>query len=129
MNYFKLCNKCIYVDQSQMYISTNKLYTSHIGTCSILLFSYKNKNFMAHIDAIQNSSQELIKILKKNFNIEELKKISIYIIPGSWCFKNCFTTTIIKNALKKLNLSFIIYNKKIKWSNDIYIDNNIITIL
>ena len=129
MNYFKLCNNCIYVDQSQIHISKNKLYTSHVGTCSILLFSYKNKNFMAHIDAIQNSTQEIIKILKKNFNIEELKTISIYIIPGPWCSKNCFTTIIIKNALKKLNLPFIIYEKKIKWSNDIYINNNNITIV
>lgn len=129
MNYYNICNSCNYVDQSKIIISKNKLVTSHVGTCSILLFSFNNINFMAHIDALQNTTNELIKKIEKNFDINKLSKIKVYIIPGAWCNTKCYTTKLIINALKKLKIEFIIYKKKIKWNNTIYINNNNITII
>ena len=64
MNYYKICNKCIYVDESHIIISKNKLITSNVGTCSILLFSFNNINFMAHIDALRNTSSQIISRIK-----------------------------------------------------------------
>lgn len=129
MNYYNVCNECKYVDQSKIIVFKNKLFTSHVGTCSILLFSFNKLNFMAHIDALQNTSEQLIKNIKKNFDINKLQKIKVYIIPGAWCNVNCYTTQIIKNALKKLKIDFIIHKKKIQWNNDIYIDKNNISII
>lgn len=128
MNYYKICNKCIYVDESHIIISKNKLITTNVGTCSILLFSFNNINFMAHIDALRNTSSQIISRIKKNFNIQELKKSKIYIIPGAWCSNNCYTKKIIINALKNLKLDFIIYKKNIKWNNTISINKNNILI-
>ena len=45
MNYYNICNSCNYVDQSKIIISKNKLVTSQVGTCSILLFSFNKINF------------------------------------------------------------------------------------
>ena len=129
MNYYNICNKCKYVDQSEIIISKNKLITSHIGTCSILLFSFNNLNFMAHIDALQNSSIQIIKKINKNFDVNKLRKIKVYIIPGSWCNNNCYTTKLIINTLKKLKIEFIIHKKNINWKNTISIDKNNITII
>ena len=129
MNYYNICNSCNYVDQSKIIISKNKLVTSQVGTCSILLFSFNKINFMAHIDALQNTTNELIKKIEKNFDINKLSKIKVYIIPGAWCNTKCYTTKLIINALKKLKIEFIIYKKKIKWNNTIYINNNNITII
>lgn len=129
MNYFKTCNNCKYVDQSNIIISKNELITSHVGTCSILLFSFNNLNFMAHIDAIQNTSVQIISKIKKNFDINKLKQKKVYIIPGAWCNNNCYTIEIIKKALKKLEIEFIIHKKNIKWNNNIYINKNNIKII
>ena len=65
MNYFKTCNNCKYVDQSNIIISKNELITSHVGTCSILLFSFNNLNFMAHIDQYKIHQFKLYQKLKK----------------------------------------------------------------
>ena len=129
MNYYKICNNCKYVDQSKIIVSKNELITSQVGTCSILLFSFNNLNFMAHIDALQNTSDNIISQIKKYFDINQLKYKKVYIIPGAWCNNtNCYTLTIIKNALKKLKIEFIIHKKNIKWINNIYIDKNNISI-
>ncbi len=128
MNYYKICNNCRYVDQSKIIISKNELITSHVGTCSILLFSFNNLNFMAHIDALQNTSDQIISKIKKKFDINQLKQKKVYIIPGAWCNTKCYTTQIIINALKKLKIEFIIHKKNIKWTNNIYIDKNNISI-
>jgi hypothetical protein len=129
MNYYNICNSCNYVDQSKIIISKNKLVTSQVGTCSILLFSFNKINFMAHIDALQNTTNELIKKIEKNFDINKLSKIKVYIIPGAWCNTKCYTTKLIINALKKLKIEFIFYKKKIKWNNTISINHNNITII
>ena len=123
-----VCLSCIYVDQAQLKISNNKLYTSQVGTCSLLLFSYKNENFLAHIDALQNNSNDIVNMIKTNFNINKLKYTKIYIIKGSWCIKECITINTIKKALEELKLKYIMYNKDIKWKNNISIDNGIIEI-
>jgi hypothetical protein len=123
-----LCTNCIYVDEGELKISTNKLYTKKVGTCSLLLFSYKNKNFLAHIDALKNNSDDIINILKKNFIINKLKYTKIYIIKGSWCNNECITIDIIVKALKQLNLKYSFYKENIKWKNTIYIDKNKIEI-
>lgn len=125
IEFHQLCSNCIYVDQSNIIVSKQPLYTSHVGTCSVLLFSFKKLNFMAHIDAIQNNSDEIVKKIKKHFNIEDLKKTKIYIIKGAWCHNKCPTTNIIMKSLKTLNLNFIIYEKKINWNNEIHINNTI----
>ena len=125
MNLFRLCNKCLYVDQSKIMTSKQTLYTSHVGSCSVLLFSYNKLNFMAHIDALQNNSEEIIKKIKKHYNLNELKKEPIYIYKGPWCYDKCYTTDIIIKALNKLNLTYIVYENKIKWNNEIHINNKI----
>tara|TARA_B100001173_G_C15905549_1_gene511851 strand:- start:2 stop:394 length:393 start_codon:yes stop_codon:yes gene_type:complete len=127
-NYYRLCNDCIYVDQSNIVVSDKPLYTSHVGTCSVLLFSFNKINFMAHIDALQNNSKQIIKKIKERFDIEKLKGEKIYIIKGSWCNEECITTNIIKNALEKEKLVFLIYKKRVKWNNEIHIKNNKISI-
>ena len=125
----KICNQCEYVDQSFIIVSKNALYTSHVGTCSVLLFSYNNLNFMAHIDALQNNSIQIIEKIKKHFNTTKLKNdITVYIIKGPWRLDNCYTTNIITKSLNTLNIKFNIIEKKIKWTNEIYINNNKITI-
>ena len=48
---------------------------------------------------LQNTTNELIKKLK-NFDINKLSKIKVYIIPGAWCNTKCYTTKLIINALK-----------------------------
>jgi|TARA_B100001093_G_C26301095_1_gene789434 hypothetical protein len=125
MKYKPLCN-CLYVDQSQIVVSRKKLYTSHVGTCSILLFSYNKLNFMAHIDALQNNNIEITKKILKYFNTQNIHNVFIY--KGNWCFTDCLSTNTIITSLNNLNISYKIYEKKIKWNNYIYIDNNIITI-
>ena len=125
MKYHHICD-CLYVDQSQIIISNKKLYTSHIGTCSILLFSYNNVNFMAHIDALQNNSNEIIHIIKKKFDYKLLTNVKIY--KGLWCYKNCLSTNIIINALNNLNITYTLYEKKVNYNNYIFINNNNITI-
>jgi hypothetical protein len=126
MKYLRINNN--YVDQSEIKISKKKLITSHLGTCSAILFSLNNINFMAHIDAVYNKKEQLIKIIRNNFNIKELKKIDIYIVVGEWCNKNCISINIIKNSLHELELSYKILNN-IKWKNTISIDNNNINII
>lgn len=125
MQYKPLCN-CIYVDQSQIIISSKELYTSHVGTCSILLFSHNNINFMAHIDGLQNNSDEIINKITKNFNISKINNATIY--KGNWCYNDCLSTNIIINSLNKLNINYTLYEKKIKWNNYIYLNNKSILI-
>tara|TARA_Y100000766_G_C18734830_1_gene520634 strand:+ start:466 stop:849 length:384 start_codon:yes stop_codon:yes gene_type:complete len=122
-NYYSICNNCKYVDQAQMKISSNELYTSHVGTCSVLIFYHNNKNFLAHIDAMQNNGINLKKFINSNFT--NLTSIKATIIKGSWCNDNCHSTTTIKTVLKELNIKYELYEKKIKWSNSIYINKKL----
>ena len=117
-----------YVDQSEIKISKNKLITSHVGTCSLLLFTLNNINFLAHIDAIYNKKKQIIKKIKDNFIIKDLKNIDIFVIPGEWCKTNCITINIIKDTLKELKLNYKIINN-IKWKNSISINNGNINII
>ena len=126
MRYLRINNN--YVDQSEIIISKNKLTTSHLGTCSAILFSLNKINFLGHIDAMYNKKEELINKIKNNFDIKELKKINIYVISGEWCNKECKTFSIIKNSLEKLGLNYRII-KNIKWRNMITIDKNIVEII
>ena len=126
MKYKPLCN-CLYVDQSKIIVSKKKLYTSHVGTCSVLFFSYNNLNFMAHIDALQNNTKQIKNKILEHFNHSKLNNVSIY--KGPWCYNNCMSTNTIIKSLKQLNISFILYEKKIKWTSNIYINNNIVTII
>ena len=127
MKFKPLCD-CLYVDQSKIIISSKKLYTTNIGTCSILLFSYNNLNFMAHIDALQNNSDEILNKIQIYFDYSKINNVSIY--KGPWCYNyNCISTNMIIKCLKKLNISYTLHEKKIKWNNTIYINNNIITII
>ena len=114
-----------YVDQGEIKISTNSLSTSHIGTCSVLLFKVNKLNYMAHIDALQNKEKDIVNSIKNYFTIEDLKKTNIYIIPGAWC-NNCYTLKLIKKVLIKLDLNknYKVYNKKINWESTIFINSN-----
>ena len=128
INYYDICNNCRYVDQSEIIISKKQLRTSHVGTCSVLMFSFNNLNFMAHIDALQNTREQLIKEIKKKFDIKKMRIKKVYIIPGAWCNKKCDTIKIIMSVLKQLKIEFIIHKKNIKWENVIDIDNNNVSI-
>jgi len=128
ITYHNVCNNCRYVDQSEIIISKKQLRTSNVGTCSILMFTFNNLNFMAHIDALQNTPEQLIIKIKKNFDINKMKTKKVYIVPGAWCNKKCYTIQIIMNALEQLKIEFIIHKKNIKWDNVIDIDQNNILI-
>ena len=117
-----------YVDQSEIIISKNKLYTSHLGTCSAILFSFNKINLLGHIDAMFNKKEDIINKIKNNFDIKELKKHKIYIFPGEWCDNNCETFNIIINSLEILELKYNIV-KNVKWQNIISINNNNIEII
>ena len=93
-----------------------------------MLFSLNNINFLGHVDAVYNKKEQLIKIIRGNFNINELQKIDIYIVVGEWCNNNCISINIIKNSLDELKLSYKILNNN-KWKNTISIDNNNINII
>jgi len=128
INYYDICNNCRYVDQSEIIISNKKLRTSHLGTCSVLAFSFNNLNFMAHVDALQNTKEQLLKKIKKKFDIKNIRLKKVYIVSGAWCNTKCDTIRIIMNVLKQLNIELIIHNKNIKWKNIIDIDQNNISI-
>jgi len=126
MQYLRINNN--YVDQSEIIISKNKLSTSHLGTCSAVLFSINKINLLGHIDAMYNKKEEIINKIKNNFDIKELKKNNIYIIPGEWCNNNCDTFNIIIDSLNELELKYNII-ENIKWQNIIRINNNNIEII
>lgn len=116
-----------YVDQSEIKISQNKLITSHAGTCSLILFSLQDINFLAHIDAMYNNQKQIIKKINENFSIKDLKDIDIFVVPGEWCKTNCITLNIIKNSLKELDLNYKIINN-IEWKKSISINKGSINI-
>ena len=82
---------------------------------------------MAHIDALQNNSSEIINKILMYFDYSKINNVLIY--KGPWCYNNCMSTNIIIKSLRKLNISYILHEKKIKWTNNIYINNNIVTII
>jgi len=83
---------------------------------------------MAHIDALQNNSKQIIKKILERYEKEELKEVEINIIKGKWCNERCITTNIIKEALEELNLVYLIYKKRVNWKNEIHIKNKKISI-
>ena len=112
-----------YVEQGIAAVSYDKLYTNGVGTCCVITFRINNKNFLSHVDAY-TSEQYIINTINKHFNKELNTHFSIYLYKGSWC-EDCSSVSIVKNALKKLN----IYNKLIdkgiiKHSNTIIINKN-----
>lgn len=117
------CLNCNYVDQSEFKFSKNKLYTSHVGTCSVLVFRQNNLNFMAHVDAMQTNSQFILNFIKNNtYNFENIHAI---IIKGPWCTNSCKSIQNITQSLNELSISYSFYPYKIKWNSVIYFDNGI----
>ena len=123
-----LCHNCQYVNQSQMIYSSKKLYTTHVGTCNVLVFSMGNNNFMAHIDSQQNTEEELKDFLEKNIPKEELKNINPVVIKGPWCEKQCTSFTKITNVLDSLKIKYQIFKGELSFENEVLFDKNIITI-
>ena len=121
-SYNYLCKNCVYVNQSQMKISENLLYTNKVGSCSVLIFNHDNKNFMAHIDSMQNNSKELDKFIRHNFN--NITNINAVIIPGPWC-DNCTSIQIIKTSLNNLGIKYTFYDNSIKFEDTINFNKNI----
>ena len=123
-----LCHNCQYVNQSQMIYTSKKLYTTHVGTCNVLVFSMGNNNFMAHIDSQQNTEEELKDFLEKNIPKEELKNINPVVIKGPWCEKQCTSFTKITNVLDSLKIKYQIFKGELSFENEVLFDKNIITI-
>ena len=123
-----LCHNCQYVNQSQMIYSSKKLYTTHVGTCNVLVFSMGNNNFMAHIDSQQNTEEELKDFLENNIPKEELKNINPVVIKGPWCEKQCTSFTKITNVLDSLKIKYQIFKGELSFENEVLFDKNIITI-
>ena len=95
IKYLSICednqDSCKYVETGEILISNERLYTSKVGTCSILMFRLLDKNIMAHIDAGVTKTEYLVKEIKNNFDNIDLKLIKkIYLIIGPWCEDNCY---------------------------------------
>lgn len=133
MNLCKSNGNCIYVDQGETKVSTDALYTNHVGSCSVLLFHFDNKNFMAHIDGLQ-SHKSIEEILNQHFSKQKLqeKDFKIYLIVGPWCNNNnniCNSIKIANKVISNLGLQqkFVVLNKeqsKINWESEVWIDEN-----
>lgn len=123
-----LCHNCQYVNQSQMIFSSKKLYTTHVGTCNVLVFSLGNKNFMAHVDSMQNSEKELNDFLLMNIPKNKLRKINPVIIKGPWCEKQCASFSKITNVLDSLKIKYQIFKGELSFENEVLFDKNVITI-
>ena len=95
IKYLSVCEDnqdlCKYVETGDILISNERLYTSKVGTCSILMFKLLDLNVMAHIDAGETKKEYLIEKIKNTFSDFELKNIKkIYLIIGPWCDKYCY---------------------------------------
>ena len=119
-----MCNNCIYVSQSLMKISNKALYTNYVGSCSVLVFSDENYNFMAHIDGGKNKSYLLTEFIKNNFS--NIKNIKAQIIKGPWCNNDCNSIKIIEQSLNDLNIDYTFYSNEITWENNIIYNKKII---
>ena len=122
---------CIYVDQGETKVSSFALYTSHVGSCSVLLFHHtkNHKNFMAHIDGFQTHSS-IQQTISQHFSKRELQeRFKIYLIMGPWCIKNCDSVKIAKRVISNLDLQqkFVVLDQnqsKIDWTSNIWIDKD-----
>lgn len=135
MNLCKSDGDCIYVDQGETKVSSAALYTSHVGSCSVLLFHHtkNHRNFMAHIDGLQ-SHISIQKTISQHFSKRELQeRFKIYLIVGPWCnnsVKNCCDSVkIAKRVISNLDLQqkFVVLDQnqsKIDWESDIWIDKD-----
>jgi hypothetical protein len=134
-------NSCKYVETGDISISNERLYTSKVGTCSILMFKLLNLNVMAHIDAGVTKKEYLIENIKSSFTNDELKSIKkIYLVIGPWCTDYCYESNnskcecnsiqIAKNTLTELGLLNKLHILKenevnIAWETDIWFDGEI----
>jgi hypothetical protein len=146
IKYLSVCEDnqdlCKYVETGDILISNERLYTSKVGTCSILMFKLLDLNVMAHIDAGETKKEYLIEKIKNTFSDFELKNIKkIYLIIGPWCDKYCYENNntkcechsiqIAKNTLVELDLIDKLYileedEANMTWETDIWFDGKII---
>lgn len=144
IKYFNLCEdsleSCKYVETGEILISEDKLFTSKVGTCSILMFSIGEKNIMAHIDAGITKVEYLLSEIKNIFNDDEIKSIKeVFLILGPWCEDICYNDNlkckcesirIAKETLKNLNLlkKLKILEKNeasMKWETEVWFNGEI----
>ena len=92
----------ICVNSGEIIISNKKLMTSGVKTCSVLGFSFNNKNFMTHIDEmIPNMENRLLLQLSK-INISHVKTFHIWY--GSLCINNCNSSKLLHKIIKKIKI-------------------------
>lgn len=107
-----LCNafpsmNSICVNTGEVKISEKILMTGFVKTCSVIGFSYKNNNFLAHIDAMKpNMKNQVINEINK-LNPKYINKIHIW--KGSNCNSNCPSFAIAKQITNKLKGNVIIH--------------------
>lgn len=118
------CIACNYVDQSELRISTDTLFTSHIGTCSVIMFHLNDFNFMGHIDAMQNNKNQIIHFIKQHFKTDNTY-IEAIIIKGPWCSDKCKSFEITLTSLNDLGINYKIYPYKIDWTKTIYFNKQL----
>ena len=97
------------------------MMTSGVKTCSVLGFSFNNKNFMAHIDEmIPNMENRLLLQLSK-INISDVKTFHIWY--GSLCINKCNSSKLLNNIIKKLkiNKEKIIVHGNVEYNQQIII--------
>lgn len=123
LNTSYMCSNCELVNQSQIKISPNALYTNYVGSCSVLVIYHNNLNLLGHIDGMQNNSDQLTKFLKTNLN--NINNLNAIILTGPWCGKKCNSINIITDSLKTLNINYSIIKDKIEFNDTIYFDKKI----
>ena len=107
-----LCNafpsmNSICVNTGEVKISEKTLVTGFVITCSVIGFSYNNKNFLAHIDAMKpGMKNEVINEINK-LNPTFIDKINIW--KGSKCNYECPSFAIAKEITNNLKGNIIIH--------------------
>jgi hypothetical protein len=111
------------VETGEIRVSTTKLFTSFVYSCSVLTFQYINEsdnniyNFMAHVDAFGEQMEKRLLDKMRKLPLNTVPQYNIYYGPlckGSCkAHCRCKSMNIIKNVFAELGLK----NIKIKEYN------------
>ena len=94
----------ICVDSGNVIVNKKKLLTSGVKTCSVLGFSYKNINFMAHIDEVKPNMEKKILNQMDNFDLKKIDTFHIWY--GSLCNIQCKSSELLKKIIKKKQIPY-----------------------
>lgn len=89
------------VNTGEVKVSKKTLVTSFVKTCSVLAFTYKKINFLAHIDALTPDMESKINMKLKELNPKFINEINIW--KGSACNISCPSYEIAKKIGNSLN--------------------------